>query len=114
MPGLVCQPSQMQAAMEVAVDAVVRSGVSVGICFEPEPGSKSANAPGSEPISNPISVLALEEIRSRSGLTFSDGLGELSRSFGRFEESGCPPSRCSSNTEMDVSNPSHCSRFELG
>lgn len=36
IPGSVCQPLQIHAAIEVAVVAVVRSGVSGGILSEPE------------------------------------------------------------------------------
>ncbi|TFB05394.1 hypothetical protein CCMA1212_002664 [Trichoderma ghanense] len=105
IPGSVCQPLQMQAAIEVAVVAVVRSGVSGGILSEPEADPKSANAPAAEPmhVSNPMSVLALEETRSPSGLTFSDGVGQprLSRSCGIFTKSFWPTSRCSSSTARD-------------
>lgn len=114
MPGSVCQPLQMQAAMEVAVVAGVRSGVSGGILFEQEADSKRANVPASEPISSPISVLALEEITSRSGLTFADGVGLLSCSCDRFEASVWPTSRCSSTTEIDVSKLSNYSALDLG
>lgn len=104
--GSVCQPLQMHAAIEFAVDAVERSGVSGGILSEPEVDPKSANAPAVEPmhVSSPMSVLALEETRSPSGLTFSEGVGQprLSRSWGRLGASFWPTSRCSSSTARVV------------
>lgn len=53
--------------------------------------------------SRPVSVLALEETRSASGLTFSDGVEQLrlSRSCGRLGASFWPTSRCSSSTARE-------------